>query len=139
MYVRPLVIWTGDKYTILVVEDPDADPDETQELRSNPRIAFQIMPSSSVQPAPVPAWQNIAAGVLFLLTVGTSLQLGLVANVAKLPKVRAWPLIYSCVLALSNVMYASVIHRASSTLSLWPGHTTDILPCKLCHRRLWSG
>lgn len=70
------------------MEDPYADQDETPEVRANPRIAFQIMPSAVVQPNPPPGWQNTAAGVLFLLTLATSLQLGLVANVSKLPKVR---------------------------------------------------
>lgn len=74
----------GDKYSVLLVEDPDA---EEEDARGGPRIAFQIMPRAAVEPAPAPGWQSAAAAVLFLFTIGSSLQLGLAANVSLLPKV----------------------------------------------------
>lgn len=80
-----LLATAGDKYTVLMVEDPDA---EEEDARGGPKVAFQVMPTDAVQPAPAPAWQSVAAGVLFLFTIGTALQLGLVANVSRLPKVR---------------------------------------------------
>lgn len=76
----------GDKYSVLLVEDPDA---EEEDARGGPRVAFQIMPRAAVEPAPAPGWQNAAAAVLFLFTIGSCLQLGLAANVSQLPKVRS--------------------------------------------------
>ena len=70
--------------------DPDADLDDLQPRKEGePRIAFQIMPASAVLQAPAPRWQAFAAGGLFLFTAATCLQLGLVANVSRLPKARA--------------------------------------------------
>ena len=69
----------------MLVSDPEA---EEEDPRGGPRIAFQIVPGAAVRPAPAPAWQGLAAGVLLLLTLGTAAQLGLVANVSKLPKAR---------------------------------------------------
>jgi hypothetical protein len=79
----------GGKYEVLLVVDPDADAGEDMPRREGgPRIAFQIMPAAAVQPGPSPRWQALAAGGLFLFTAATCLQLGLVANVSRLPKVR---------------------------------------------------
>ena len=47
------------------------------------------MPASAVRPGAAPGWQAAAAGLLFLFTAATCLQLALVANVSLLPKVRA--------------------------------------------------
>lgn len=68
-------------------EDPEA---EEQDARGGPRIAFEIMPSAVVQGPVPPGWQRFAAGVLFLFTAATALQIGLVANVSRLPKVGPW-------------------------------------------------
>lgn len=46
------------------------------------------MPASAVRPGAAPGWQAAAAGLLFLFTAATCLQLALVANVSLLPKVR---------------------------------------------------
>ena len=75
----------GEQYEVMLVPDPEA---EEEDPRGGPRIAFQIVPGAAVRPAPAPAWQGLAAGVLLLLTLGTAAQLGLVANVSKLPKAR---------------------------------------------------
>ena len=74
----------GDKYKVLMREDPEA---EEQDARGGPRIAFEILPSAVVQGPEPPGWQRFAAGVLFLFTAATALQIGLVANVSRLPKV----------------------------------------------------
>jgi hypothetical protein len=90
----------GDKYSVLLLEDPDA---EEEDARGGPRVAFQVMPTAAVQPAPAPAWQSVAAGVLFLFTAATSLQLGLAANVSLLPKVHpAAHLLHSLLASLLN-------------------------------------
>ena len=57
--------------------------------RKDPRIAFQILPSLAVRPAAAPGWQGAAAGALGLFTAATCLQLALVANLSRLPKVRS--------------------------------------------------
>ncbi|EIE26496.1 hypothetical protein COCSUDRAFT_46110 [Coccomyxa subellipsoidea C-169] len=67
----------GDKYSVLLVEDPDA---EEEDARGGARVAFQVMPTAAVEPAPAPAWQSYAAAVLFLFSAATCLQLGLAAN-----------------------------------------------------------
>lgn len=65
-------------------EDPEA---EEQDARGGPRIAFEIMPSIVVQPAEPPGWQRFAAAALLLFTAATCLQIGLVSNISRLPKV----------------------------------------------------
>ena len=74
----------GDKYKVLMREDPEA---EEQDVRGGPRIAFEILPSAVVQMSEPPRWQRIAAGALLLFTAATALQIGLAANVSRLPKV----------------------------------------------------
>ncbi|CAK0755578.1 hypothetical protein CVIRNUC_002385 [Coccomyxa viridis] len=73
----------GDKYKVLMREDPEA---EEQDARGGPRIAFEVMPTAVVQSPEPPGWQRIAAGALLLFTAATTLQIGLAANVSRLPK-----------------------------------------------------
>ena len=51
------------------------------------RVAFQVLPNIVAQPKPIVRWQYAAATVLFGLTLLSATQLGLLANVSKLPKV----------------------------------------------------
>ena len=64
--------------------DPETDEEDT---RGGPRVAFLIMPAIFARPKPTPKWQYIFAAVLVALTLGSGLQLGLLANIARLPKV----------------------------------------------------
>ena len=66
--------------------DPETDEEDT---RGGPRVAFLIMPAIFARPKPTPKWQYIFAAVLVALTLGSGLQLGLLANIARLPKVCA--------------------------------------------------
>lgn len=50
-------------------------------------MAFQVLPNIVAQPKPIVRWQYAAATVLFGLTLLSATQLGLLANVSKLPKV----------------------------------------------------
>uniref|UniRef100_A0A6U3EJW3 Peptidase M50 domain-containing protein n=1 Tax=Mantoniella antarctica TaxID=81844 RepID=A0A6U3EJW3_9CHLO len=51
-----------------------------------PRVSFLIVPSDKAGPNPkTSAWQYVVAIVLFALTAGSALQLGLVAEVSRLP------------------------------------------------------
>jgi len=72
----------GGKYEMLVVEDPDQEPASFDEP---PRPAFKLVPASSANPPPAASWQIIAGLVLLALSFGSSLQLGLVAEISKLP------------------------------------------------------
>lgn len=88
------LLHAGDKYVVRMVEDPEAALDEP--IRSSggdsgaapePRVQFEILPASSAQPVATKGWQRVAAGVLLLLTLGSTLQFGLAANIGLLPKV----------------------------------------------------
>ena len=87
----------GDKYVVRLVEDTDSMMEELQMggpsgtadgTAPEPRVQFEILPAAAAQPAPVLGWQRVAAGVLLLLTLGSTLQFGLAANIGLLPKVR---------------------------------------------------
>ncbi|PRW61443.1 putative zinc metalloprotease chloroplastic isoform B [Chlorella sorokiniana] len=82
----------GDKYVVRLVEDPEGALDESMRGSGDgsappePRVQFEILPASSAQPAATKGWQRVAAGVLLLLTLGSTLQFGLAANIGLLPK-----------------------------------------------------
>ena len=81
----------GDKYVVLMVEDPPVDGAAEDEgvprvgADGAPRVAFQIVTAAAAGPAPSPRWQPLAGAVLGALTVGSALQLGVAANVFRLP------------------------------------------------------
>ena len=51
-----------------------------------PRVSFLIVPSDKAGPNPrTSAWQYVVAFVLFGLTTGSAVQLGLVAEISRLP------------------------------------------------------
>ncbi|CAG9463210.1 unnamed protein product [Pedinophyceae sp. YPF-701] len=74
----------GDRYEVLMVADPDAAADDP-DPRGGPRPAFILVPSAAVRPESSTGWQVLAAAVLLFLTVGSCFQLGVVANVTRLP------------------------------------------------------
>ena len=57
-----------------------------------PRVSFLIVPSDKAGPTPrTSAWQYVVAFVLFGLTTGSAVQLGLVAEISRLPaETAAW-------------------------------------------------
>ncbi|KAL3140257.1 hypothetical protein ABBQ38_004528 [Trebouxia sp. C0009 RCD-2024] len=73
----------GQKYQVFLVPDPDSEEDDP---KGGPRVAFQVIPSIVANPRPTLRWQYAAAAVLFGLTLLSATQLGLLANVSKLPK-----------------------------------------------------
>eukprot|EP00803_Ostreobium_quekettii_P002294 evm.model.scf_18.27 EVM.evm.TU.scf_18.27 scf_18:169065-176420(+) len=73
----------GDKYTVFFIEDTER---ESRDDNQGPWAAIQVVPSTMAKPQSTPSWVSIVAGALILFTVGTSFQLGLVANIGKLPK-----------------------------------------------------
>jgi hypothetical protein len=102
----------GDKYGVLMIEDPEAFDEEGAPLTpsssgrvngsssnsgggagaaaavAEPRVAFQIVPSAALVPPPTTGLKIAVAGVLVLLLLLACGQLSLVANISKLPKVR---------------------------------------------------
>lgn len=84
----------GDKYVVRLVEDPEAALEDMQMGGSGgadgaapePRVMFEILPAAAAQPTPTAGWQRAAAAVLLLLTLGSTLQFGLAANIGLLPK-----------------------------------------------------
>jgi len=54
----------------------------------NIRVAFQIVPAAAAEPPQSNGWKVMVAGVLLLFFLASSVQLSLVANITKLPKVR---------------------------------------------------
>ncbi|KAL4452729.1 hypothetical protein ABPG75_008391 [Micractinium tetrahymenae] len=85
----------GDKYVVRLVEDPEAALEDMQMGASaaaadgaapEPRVMFEILPAAAAQPQPTAGWQRAAAAVLLVLTLGSTLQFGLAANIGLLPK-----------------------------------------------------
>lgn len=93
----------GDKYVVRLVEDPEATLEDMQMGGSGangappePRVMFEILPAEAAQPQQTAGWQRAAAAVLLVLTLGSTLQFGLAANIGLLPKVRATPRALRC-------------------------------------------
>lgn len=83
----------GDKYVVRLVEDPESTLEEMQAGSKagsaavpQPRVQFEILPAAAAQPQAVAGWQRAAAALLLLLTLGSTLQFGLAANIGLLPK-----------------------------------------------------
>ena len=90
------------KYTVFMLEEPGSllgDDDSPSASMSGsfdsndprvsrgPRVSFLIVPSDKAGPNPnTSAWQYFIAIALFGLTAGSALQLGLVAEVSRLPQ-----------------------------------------------------
>ena len=91
------------KYTVFVLEEPGGlfDDDSSSPASTSgsfdssdptastrgPRVSFLIVPADKAGPNPnTSGWQYLIAMVLFALTAGSALQLGLVAEVSRLPQ-----------------------------------------------------
>lgn len=51
-------------------------------------LLLQVVPTAEVTPPQTNGWKVTVAGILLVLLVASSVQLSLVANITKLPKVR---------------------------------------------------
>lgn len=66
-------------------------------------LLSQVVPTIEVTPPQTNGWKVTVAGILLVLLVASSVQLSLVANITKLPKVRRsklWehtPLLLTCI------------------------------------------
>lgn len=72
----------GDKYNLFMVEEPNA---ESPDPRGGPRVSFGMLRKEVSEPGPTTLWQYIIALLLFLLTIGSSVELGIASQINRLP------------------------------------------------------
>ncbi|KAI3822654.1 hypothetical protein L1987_10249 [Smallanthus sonchifolius] len=72
----------GDKYNLFMVEEPNSeDPDP----RGGPRVSFGMLRKEVSEPGPTTLWQYVIALLLFILTIGSSVELGIASQINRLP------------------------------------------------------
>ncbi|KAK4777465.1 hypothetical protein SAY87_017652 [Trapa incisa] len=79
---KQLVEIVGDKYNLFMVEEPDS---EGPDPRGGPRVSFGLLRKEVSEPTPTTLWQYVIALLLFLLTVGSSIELGIASQINRLP------------------------------------------------------
>ncbi|KAI3994128.1 hypothetical protein MKX01_012385 [Papaver californicum] len=73
---------TGDKYNLFMVEEPNA---EDMDPRGGPRVSFGLLRKEVSEPGPTSLWQYVIAFLLFVLTSGSCLELGIASQINRLP------------------------------------------------------
>lgn len=73
---------TGVKYNLFMVEEPNS---EGPDPRGGPRVSFGLLRKEVSEPGPTTLWQYVIALLLFLLTIGTSVELGIASQINRLP------------------------------------------------------
>ncbi|KAI3924414.1 hypothetical protein MKW98_032615 [Papaver atlanticum] len=73
---------TGDKYNLFMVEQPNA---EDMDPRGGPRVSFGLLRKEVSEPGPTSLWQYVIAFLLFVLTSGSCLELGIASQINRLP------------------------------------------------------
>ncbi|XP_058737772.1 probable zinc metalloprotease EGY1, chloroplastic [Vicia villosa] len=77
-----LVEATGDKYNLFMVEEPGSD---SPDPRGGPRVSFGLLRKEVSEPEATTLWQYVIASLLFFLTIGTSVELGIASQINRLP------------------------------------------------------
>ncbi|KAG5556212.1 hypothetical protein RHGRI_006732 [Rhododendron griersonianum] len=72
----------GDKYNLFMVEEPNS---EGLDPRGGPRVSFGMLRKEVSEPGPTTLWQYVIAVLLFLLTIGSSVELGIASQLNRLP------------------------------------------------------
>ncbi|GLT87451.1 hypothetical protein SLE2022_055330 [Rubroshorea leprosula] len=72
----------GGKYNLFMVEEPNS---EGPDPRGGPRVSFGLLRKEVSEPAPTTLWQYVIALILFLLTIGSSVELGIASQINRLP------------------------------------------------------
>ncbi|XAR69892.1 hypothetical protein NMG60_11001648 [Bertholletia excelsa] len=72
----------GDKYNLFMVEEPNS---EAPDPRGGPRVSFGMLRKEVSEPVPTTLWQYVIALLLFLLTIGSSVELGIASQINRLP------------------------------------------------------
>lgn len=70
---------TGDKYNLFMIEEPNS---EGPDPRGGPRVSFGLLRKEVSEPGPTTLWQYVIALLLFLLTFGSSVELGIASQVS---------------------------------------------------------
>lgn len=70
---------TGSKYTLFMVEEPNS---EELDPRGGPRVSFVLLRREVSEPKSTTLWQFVIAIVLFVITAGSCLELGIASQVA---------------------------------------------------------
>lgn len=68
----------GDKYNLFMVEEPNS---EGEDPRGGPRVSFGMLRKEVSEPGQTTLWQYVIAFLLFLLTIGSSVELGIASQV----------------------------------------------------------
>lgn len=68
----------GDKYNLFMVEEPNS---EGPDPRGGPRVSFGLLRKEVSEPGPTTLWQYVIALLLFLLSIGSSVELGIASQV----------------------------------------------------------
>ncbi|XP_051150515.1 probable zinc metalloprotease EGY1, chloroplastic [Andrographis paniculata] len=72
----------GDKYNLFMVEEPNS---EGEDPRGGPRVSFGLLRKEVSEPGQTTLWQYVIAFILFLLTIGSSVELGIASQLNRLP------------------------------------------------------
>ncbi|KAL5720593.1 putative zinc metalloprotease egy1 [Ranunculus cassubicifolius] len=79
---RQLTEVTGDKYNLFMLEEPNA---EDLDPRGGPRVSFGLLRKEVSEPGSTTLWQYVIAILLFFLTIGSSVELGIASQLNRLP------------------------------------------------------
>ncbi|KAG9452086.1 hypothetical protein H6P81_004990 [Aristolochia fimbriata] len=77
-----LVDVTGSKYNLFMVEEPNS---EAPDPRGGPRVSFGLLRKEVSEPGPTTLWQYVIVMLLFLLTIGSCVELGIASQLNRLP------------------------------------------------------
>ncbi|KAH9330904.1 hypothetical protein KI387_003012, partial [Taxus chinensis] len=72
----------GNKYNLFMVEEPNS---EGSDPRGGPRVSFGLLRKEVSEPRPTTLWQYVVAFILFVLTAGSCVELGLASQLPRLP------------------------------------------------------
>ncbi|KAL7097509.1 hypothetical protein ACP275_10G149600 [Erythranthe tilingii] len=79
---RQLAEIMGNKYNLFMVEEPNS---EGEDPRGGPRVSFGMLRKEVSEPGQTTLWQYVIAFLLFLLTIGSSVELGIASQINRLP------------------------------------------------------
>ncbi|CAH9061847.1 unnamed protein product [Cuscuta europaea] len=71
----------GDTYNLFMVEEPNS---EGLDPRGGPRVSFGMLRKEVSEPGQTTLWQYVIAVILFLLTIGSSVELGIASQINRL-------------------------------------------------------
>ncbi|KAH0469214.1 hypothetical protein IEQ34_002446 [Dendrobium chrysotoxum] len=74
----------GGKYNLFMVEEPNS---EGPDPRGGPRVSFGLLRKEVSEPGPTTLWQYVIALLLFVLTIGSCVELGIASQISSLPPV----------------------------------------------------